>query len=244
MKAQEFFKEIVSYLKEKKENAINEAIEDYFQDRISNLKNNATYKDPFKEGPKVVIQLIPLESFENPKEYDLAKYYRDYQAIKPMKFGSMDQAYNYEGLISFEVDYERHCCSYVQVFRNGIIEAVDTHPFRASVKSIYSRDLVNILIEGINQYIEFQIKIGVKLPIIAYLSLLGINEYRIPNVEREDYFDNIHAIEREELFLPKIVITKPTIMYEELRPLMDMIWNACGYPKCQEYDKDGTWIKR
>jgi hypothetical protein len=244
MKAQEFYKKILTLFDEKREKAIDEAIEEYHQDRIENLKANNTYKNPFSIGPKVVIHLIPHESFKNPREFDLAKYCNNYEEIKPLRFDSLDQTFNFEGIIHLMHDREGNCSSYVQVCRNGVVEAVNSHSFDLDDKIIYSRNVIENIKEGMNQYMSFQTKIGISPPIIFYLSFLGVFGFKIPNSPGEWFLDNIHPIEREDLILPNMVIDKSTITFEELKPSMDSFWNACGYPNCGEYDKNGAWIKR
>jgi hypothetical protein len=244
MKAQEFYKKILTLFDEKRENAIDEAIEEYHQDRIENLKANNTYKNPFSIGPKVVIHLIPMESFQNPREFDLVKYSNNYEEIKPIRFGPLDQTYNFEGIIYLRNGREDPCNSYVQVCRNGVVEAVNSRDFDLDNKIIYSRNVIENIVNGMNQYMAFQAKIGISPPIIFYLSFLGIAGFKTPSSPGEWFSDNIHAIEREDLILPKMMIDKSTITFEELKPSMDSFWNACGYPNCREYDKNGAWIKR
>ena len=52
-----------------------------------------------------------------------------------------------------------------------------------------------------------------------------------------------YAIDQENLILPEVVVEDPTMPASEiLKPLFDLVWNACGYPESQNFDTQGNWI--
>ncbi len=62
-----------------------------------------------------------------------------------------------------------------------------------------------------------------------------------------NYFGNEtqHPIDRDLLLLPEAVIENYSIKSEEiLRPLFDLIWNACGFQRSLNFDKNGNWIAK
>jgi len=244
METKDVLEALLAILEEKKRKDIYEAIERFKKERITELKNDRTHKNPFIQGPKVVLHLIPYESFQNYYDFDFADYLGNYQAIRPIRFGSLDQSFGFEGLLHFANGRENKCVSYVQVYRNGIIEAVDAHEFNTEEKVIYSKNLEEKLIERANQYMAFQKEIGVNPPVFFYLSLLGVRDFRMPRIPGHDFFDNIHAIDKEDLIFPKITLNKPALTPEEFKPIFDRLWNACGYPRCPDYDDKGIWKKK
>src|SRR5207302_590760 len=70
---------------------------------------------------------------------------------------------------------------YIQLFRNGIIEAVDTfmldHKNADGVPYIPSTTYENKLIEVLPGYLSIQEELGIELPTLIMLSLLGVRGY-------------------------------------------------------------------
>jgi hypothetical protein len=236
----EFYEKILGVIKERKEKELYEAIEQFRNDRISELKKNKTQRDHFFEGPKLVLHLIPIESFLSSINFDLSKYFEKHLAVKPLRFGALDQYYNFDGLIHFAVGHDEKCYSYAQVYRDGIIEAVDTYSFDHENKIIYTMSMIRHIIDSVNEYLAFQKELEIKEPIVLFLSLLGIQYYAIPNPPSFDiFFNHIQPIDREELKFPGISISDFSFSAKELKPEMDRLWNACGYPKSLDYDDQG-----
>jgi hypothetical protein len=240
MNPNEFHEKILDFIKEKKEKVLYEAIEQFRTGRINELKENRTQKDPFSEGPKLVLHLIPLASFQSSTNIDLSKYFEKYEAVKPIRFGGLDQSYNFDGLLHFSSGHNVKCDSYVQVYRDGIIEAVDANLFDIKDKVIYTMSLIRHILDSVNGYLAFQKEIEIKEPILLFISLLGIQDYMIPKVQLRDIsYRNIRPIDRGELNFPGIRLINFSLSAEELKPLMDCIWNACGCPKSADYDENG-----
>jgi hypothetical protein len=52
-------------------------------------------------------------------------------------------------------------------------------------------------------------------------------------------------IDRDTLTLPETVVEDLNSKPENiLRPMFDLVWNACGYPRSRNFDADGNWLKR
>jgi hypothetical protein len=130
--------------------------------------------------------------------------------------------------------------SYVQIFRNGAIEAVDCDiVFNKKISPGYEK----ILICALKRFLEFQKNLGVEPPIIIMLSLLGVANRTI---EVHAPFGNRkpHQIDRDVLLVPEVMIEsfdcKPS---EVMKPIFDAIWNAAGWPRSQNYNEKGEWIR-
>jgi hypothetical protein len=226
---------------EEKEVLIN--IEAFHEERIKKLKINETPK-PFPDGGKIVIHLIPFESFLSEKHYDLSVYKGQYLVIKPMKFHTCDQEFNFDGLLHFNIGADRKCLDFVQVYTDGKIEAVDGYYLLYDHRGelpIFS--IEEDIIKSIKEYLLFQEKLSIKPPVILYLAFLGAKGFLIRYGKIDDLFDNIHPIDREDLILPKIFIRNFDANVENiLKTSFDRIWNACGYPRSYHYDDKGEWI--
>jgi len=227
------------------EKNIVEKIECYQKERIENIKNNETTK-PLIEGGKIIIHLIPFESVVDPKHYDFSSYNGQTLVLKPMRFNSLDQEYNFDGLLHFEIGSEKKCLAYVQAYVDGKIEAVDCYYLGVErKKELFIFDIENRLVSATEEYLKFQKDLGVELPIAFRLSMVGTKDFMIKYGNIDDYFHNIHPIHREDLILPTIIIENFDIPVERLLKIsFDRVWNACGYPRSFHYDAKGKWIKK
>jgi hypothetical protein len=53
---------------------------------------------------------------------------------------------------------------------------------------------------------------------------------------------DVRPIEKENLLLPDALIESFDVdLRQALRPLFEMIWNACGLPYSLNYDDQGQW---
>ena len=53
------------------------------------------------------------------------------------------------------------------------------------------------------------------------------------------------AIDRETLILPETWVEDwDTPPGKILKPMFDLVWNACGYPASRNFDSEGNWVKR
>lgn len=242
-------KKIGAFLNRWEEKEIFKEIEEFHQERIVKLKNNETPK-PFREGGKIVLHLIPKDSFrEDPTYYDIFTFEdKSRVLLKPFfeEKEAFSQTYNFEGLLNFLLAEDKTSLSYVQLYRNGIIEAVEGVYFAREKKDIPIYKIEQEIMLKTDIYLSFQNEIGIKLPIVCYLALLGAKGYKIPSDSIRNDFLDIHPFDVEDLHLPKIIIDKPGVDTKKMFKIsFDRIWNTCGYPRSFQYNENGEFtLKR
>ena len=136
---------------------------------------------------------------------------------------------------------EKISSSYVQIYRNGIVEAVD-----ASLLTDFVNDFKiyiayeNYLVEFLSHYLNILKNLGVLPPIFVFLTLLGVKGYTM--YRKNPHHFRIYNIDRDILILPEGIVES----YEDkseyiLKSTFDSVWNACGEPKSINYDEKGEW---
>lgn len=80
---------------------------------------------PFYEGGKIVLHLIPLESFSLNYNIDLTPIINCPAKLKPIYSSGWNHRINLEGVLSYSGGRNEQSHSYIQLYRNGIIEAVE-----------------------------------------------------------------------------------------------------------------------
>ena len=101
-----------------------ERIRKFSLDRISKILANET-PVPFYDTPKIVLRIIPIISFNPVQNYDIKKIASRPGIFKPMFCSGWNNRYNLDGFLSYSGGRNDKSHSYVQLFRNGIIESVE-----------------------------------------------------------------------------------------------------------------------
>jgi hypothetical protein len=137
--------------------------------------------------------------------------------------------------------------SYLQVFRNGSLESVNTLPrFDPTThqKQIQSLELEIQLLRRVPQYFALLKGLGVQPPVMLGLSLTGVEGYsmEIPFAVAPPCAYRKRRIKNDTLFLPHVVAdTFECSLGEVFKPAFDAMWRAAGWDGSIYYDKT-EWV--
>lgn len=222
-----------------------ERIRKFREDRISQIYANET-PIPFTETARIVLHMIPIGSFDPAQNYEISKIASDSNKLKLIYDSARNHRYNLDGFLTYSGGADGVSHSYVQLFKNGIIEAVEGSLLEPS----YNGNLVipsvayeEELISSVKEYLAVLELLGIDLPLFLFLSLLGVKGYSMAVNPRRVRVYKVYKIDRDILLLPEIVIENYDVVAKDvLRPCFDSIWNACGFPRSLNYDDDGKWV--
>lgn len=194
---------------------------------------------------RAIMHLVPVGAFERGTVADLAAAAQFVDLMKT----STDQVYgkrryNYEGFLTLE-PLETHNTAdvYLQVYRNGIIEALNAEILNAydGSDTIPATTYEEEVIAMLPRYLALAERIGVEPPIVLMLSLVGVNNLAIEaptspfSVRRPD------PIDRDVLMLPDILLDSfQCDVAKVLKPAFDVLWNTAGYARSINYDEQGN----
>ena len=151
--------------------------------------------------------------------------------------------YNLDGYLSYSSEYDDKSRSYTQFYRNGILEAVEGKLLtsRGETPTIPSLSYDETLINALKDYLSIFKSLSVEPPIFVFLGLLGVKGYSMA-VRHSSFFTERHEIDRDILLIPEVIIESYDNNPDEiLKPCLDSIWNACGYPRDLYYNDKGKW---
>ena len=230
-------------------NVEGERLRNFRIDRIGRIIAGET-PIPIGDQAKIIIHLIPVSAFDtgikhdlrelqlSPSPEDLAPIYATY--------GS-NLRFNFDGILTFEkYNHSEPAVSYLQVFRNGIIES--------SCASLFDHDrepplIPSILFEeeivkSLGKYFRIQNTLEIEPPYFLLISLVGVKGYNLPTRSRGfGHFNNL--IDRDDLLVPEILVEDSSLPAETiLKPAFDAVWNAAGQPQSPFYDNEGNWKPR
>ena len=224
-----------------------ERIRAFRVDRIIAVSDNRTPL-PMKAESKVMLHCFPLESFAGQYQCDVMHFHRQPDQLPPMGMpGGWDRRINFDGVITLWMDSSNLVRSYTQVYRNGAIEAVVSVPVqeREGLRLIHSRFYEEMLLNYLPISLRALQTLGCNVPIFVALTWTDVKglQMMLP-AERMGYYAS-YPIDRNTLALPETEVqdfnTPPA---QILKPLFDLVWNACGYPASMNFDSSGNWVGR
>jgi len=225
---------------------ITERIRNFRMDRIAKILANEV-PVPLYDNPKIVLHLIPISSLNPAQSYDISKIAANPSCMPPIRSGAWNNRYNLDGFLTHSEGQDGKSRSYVQFFRNGILEAVNGYliPLREERPSIPSVAYEEALIKSLTDYLSLSKSLNIELPIFIFLGLLGVKGYSMGiNKWRYD-IDEVHTIDRDNLSLPEFILENYDIKAEKiLKPCFDSIWNACGFSGSFYYNDEYEWTPR
>jgi len=206
------------------------------------------------EGPaalpasaKIVLHFVPLSALDSTLGQDFTASAKEFLLmLSPIGQSSCGHRFNFDGFLVYSVA-RSPVRGYVQLFRSGIVEVVDTD--LAELKNI-SESLGKLLpgtvferemIGGVQKYLGAQRKLGVSLPIFFMLSLNGVKDYTLAS----SAYHRIERIDRDLLLAAPLPIEDFDVDVPALlHTTFDSIWQAAGAEGSPNYDSKGEWSPR
>ena len=208
---------------------------------------------PMAGAPYVVLHLLPLAMMDPAHRFDVTS---ETPYLPPLGYSGGDFRINFDGFASFRASSEGACRAYTQVYHSGAVEAVSTAPFGATqvppmsgagpleeVGLIAPYRIEAELHDKATHYLRRQRELGVQVPVLAGLSLIGVRGYQLRTASAMTFDPT--PIDRDDLITAEVLIDSYDVpLMRALRPAVDAIYNAGGERGSRSYDADGTWISR
>lgn len=213
---------------------------------------------PLPAGAKIILHLLPINTFLSPNAINLKHAVDNFHTLSILytkdNFSPWDFRVNLDGLVTNIAFKDHSIPSYTQLFRNGAIEAVDNFLLEKreeeDAKIIQSIAFEQAIIDTTTSFLTFLATADVDPPIAIFLTLTGVNGYRIgisQNMSWQYRRSPLNrTIDREVIQAPEIVIEnyEGNNIGKILRPMFDAIWNSAGWVGSLNYDAEGNWIAR
>lgn len=220
-------------------------LRNFRSDRLAQILANET-PVRLSMGPKVVLHLIPVESFISNKLVNINLIKEKIKVLNSSYCTECLSRYNFDGAVSYIKVVGRDIyLGYTQIFRNGVIEGVDTllSSFIGREEEFCIDELEKILINALDNYLDTQNYLDLNPPIFVMVSLIDVAGFyiRYGNISKH-LCETLHSIDRDHLIITeKIVEDLSAKSSEILQPIFDDIWRACGWERSFNYDKEGNW---
>jgi hypothetical protein len=166
--------------------------------------------------------------------------------LRPINTHGLSMKINFDGVLTYSPGFGGPVQSYVQLFRDGCMEAVNANILSSAADRKFLYSGYELLIEtALRKYMSFLQSEGIEPPIFVALSLVNAKGYAIPVPDVIGEMDRGDAsIEDDVLLVPETRIDSyAETYYAVLQDPFDRVWQACGRIGSLNY-KDGVWIRK
>lgn len=223
-------------------------------ERVQKITSGKTFL-PLMPGPTTVIHLVPLASFAQPLRLDSENVFGGYGYPASFNDWGQHKRMNHDGILfhttaPYILNHEvrpqpEH--RYAQLFRNGIIEAVDSLGiWETNVKKLSGPRFEASLIRGFSGLPEALKVFNVPVPVILLVSFTGMEGCTIAGSDSQMHSEYLlRPIDRDVLLMDEVVLEtldqEPTVT---LRSVFDRLWQAAGWMGSLSYDQAGRWHRQ
>jgi hypothetical protein len=231
-------------------------IRDFRFDRIAKIVGGDT-PVPLMGSHPLILHVAPLSAFDGSQSFRLDINQTPQQlftAFSPIGGQAGDFRINVDGCLVLSnrgADGRSHR-AYVQTYRNGIVEAVDSTFAMGEGTARNPHRLTSIRTEGTivresHAYLRSLFARDAAPPYILLVSLIGVKgiPYSFAMGPSTLFEDEAGVLDRDQFhFAEQIIEDVPLDPYEyaiRLRPLLDQIANAAGRPRTPSFSQDGRF---
>lgn len=193
---------------------------------------------------KVVLHLVPIDAFAAAKYVDLKKAKDNPAQLLPIgeSVGAAIARYNIDSFLVGDRDNKGYTHTYAQLYRNGIIEAVEggaliaVNPDLGNIRTIWIKQFERELRNALQRYLKLLQTLEVDVPLFLFLTLLGVEGVAL-------YYPGMfppraaHTIDRSQLTVPETCVKSYVQTPNEvLKDVFEALWNACGEERPENFN--------
>ena len=199
---------------------------------------------PTQQGPAVVLHVVPLAAFIESRDFSVGEIDAQRRLLPDGAFVSSRA--NLEGLLEGARHSHRYASRYVQYFRTGAIEffqALNQDFFVDSTGNTLRSAVFEASVrEELSKSFQFVKGLQLNAPLVVMMSLFGVKGLKLGVGPRQGLGRDLVPLDRDHLLLPEThVETFGRDIDAILKPVFDIVWNAFGFERCQNYDASGKW---
>lgn len=217
-----------------------ERIRRFRVERLSAIRAGETAVN-VEPGPKYVIHIFPLRSFEPGQRVSFDALYQKHLP-QPLKTAAGHRyTHDLEGFYAYESVKDALPVGYALVFRTGAVEFVQCIIGNALKNRLIPAGFESDLLRAYTCAVEWLHMMDMTTPWVFAVSLFDVDRFTLD-------FDALHrpmyvrAIRYRDLIIPETVIETPDAGLEAaVRPSCDAVWQACGLERCFKFDKNGKF---
>jgi len=151
--------------------------------------------------------------------------------------------HNVDGFLTWNAAPSEPVTAYLQLFRSGAVESVLILPTQELVqgaRAVSALDIELALLECADMLLKNCVEWRIGMPVVIALSLLTVGDTFFQTAHGRSPFD------RGEIHLPDLLVDDPESadLPVLLRPLLDSLWQAAGYPQYYLDHGEALWLNQ
>jgi hypothetical protein len=218
----------------------------FHRKRLVAIHNNDMPMQFPELGGRLVLHIIPFSAFSS--ETTLDPKAMEHKVLPPLWSRGYNHLYNVDGYLTTHEGGQSHASSYLQVFRNGIIETVAgdvREPDAIGQWRLYITNVESEVIGNVSNGMTALSQAEVQAPVLIMLGGVRMDQTWVVIGPEGGFAPSPPPMLRtSELRLPAVTIEsygQKTDYGRALKPVFDALSNAAGYGGSQSYDAVGNW---
>lgn len=217
-------------------------VRDFRSERLSKVMTGET---PYKlaAGPVLVLHVVALQAVLGLVDVDPVQYLglRRRIPVIAARSGAVESLVNLDGAAGTRNLLENGTNGYTLLFRNGFIETTwvlgsNSPTDQAVLPGGAFEDYIAQFIAAARE--EFA-HWGLAAQAIAMLSVVDADIVTL--AVKYDYEVQRGRFDRKVLAVPDVEIAGKGPAHDELKPLLDLVWQSAGFEGSPHYGEDGKW---
>ena len=228
-------------------NAVSERLRSFRADRLANIIAGST-SIPMQSTPKLVIHLLPFAAFFSESQFEV-RGQLPHDSFQPLSGNGWSDRLTFEGRMVVAAPRDEHSPSYLHLYRSGVMEMVDAailghtlpnDPGRHYIPSVGVERLIHT---GVNRGLKLMRHLGSAAPVAFAVTLTNVKDMILGFQDWEFYQQ--HPVLNSHLVFPEVVVNELTDPVGPiLRPVFDLLWNACGIEESPNFHSQQNWLPR
>jgi hypothetical protein len=229
-------------------------------DRIRNFRLDRIAKIAAGQAPvqlmdrgSLILHVVPLSAFDVTPALPLSQIAQNFRSFVPIGSSTANGArINFDGILktsNADPQAIQHR-AYVQLYRSGIIETVDSTLMALSSGTPIISNLDDKLIYEIMRTFDDLAAVGIEPPFALLVSLIGAAGARFNFARGQDSssYDNLsNRLDRDQYHFDEVIFeTIPAAQAEcagLIRPILDQMANAGGQATSPIFDNQGRYVQ-
>jgi len=227
-------------------------VSDFFARRYAAIGTGA-YPLRLKDGPKLVIHILPTRDILSGEEVDLSRVQEAGDFVVMPGNRSSVSTYTFEGVLQHHTPNEQDGTirAATLMFRSGVVESVANirlHTVNNGPEFIPIEAIEDLTCQYLAQALPAVVeRLGTGLPLTVRVALVGANHHtgRTLNSDLTWHLDFVPSI---QVHAPALVY--PDVLFEELpasmplklEPTFNRIWQTWGYSRSYSFSRQGVYV--
>ncbi len=223
-------------------------LRDFRDERLARVLGRST-PIPVVSAPTMVLHVVPIGNDFVRGDIDPRRVGDHWLKLISTEFvQGANNSINLEGFLLYSTPDRAGATespSYIQLFRNGAVEAVATlRPNQNGHYQIEGPSMERQIVKAVDALRVFRGDIGIGGTVLVFLTLLRFQSVAL--FPAETSISMGRGFGRETILLPEVVIDQSATANtgQVLRPIFDIVWQAAGFKGSYSYNTEGDWAPR